>query len=132
MYATLKLTLTRLFIITAAIIVTLLATDALKHTLAERQTPADATLSPQEYMLKRGIEIEPTPLYVKETTVDAAGADGWQEYAALLKQKGFDLSSCMGKKIEVSAYRQKGSANSGVRLISCEGKIVAFEPISVF
>ena len=132
MYATVKLTLTRLFIVTAAIILVLLGTDALKKTLSAHEKSTGSALSPEEYMLQHGIEIEPEPLYTKEANVDAEGADGWQEYAALLKQKGFDLYSCMGKKIEVSAYRQKGSADKGVRLILCDGKIVAFEPISVF
>lgn len=132
MFITFKLTLRRLFCITAAIIIVVLCADGIRRIIAPEPPRYSTHVARAKYLKKQGIEIETTPLYTKQTVADKDGLAGWAEYAAAMKKKGFDLTPFFGKSITVVCYPIKGGANKGVRMLLCKDYIAAYEVVDTF
>ena len=128
MFITFKLTARKVLAITAAVIIIVLGCNAVKTALTERGVYCENDAERVMWLKQYGIVADPSPLWSKETVISTDGADGWDEYCARLKEEGFDISDCAGKKVTVYCYRGKGS-NEGlnIRVLSIGGRAIGFD-----
>ena len=132
MFVTIRLTLKRMVVITAAIIFALLIAD-LVRVAAYPQSERYVTHSARaEYLKERGFEIDQNPVSTTSLVIDEQGQSGWSDYAESLKSKGFDITDYFGQRVTVVSYRLKGKTDQGVRVLLCDNRIVAYEQVSLY
>ena len=132
MFITFKLTLKRLFLVTAVIIMAVLGVDAVKSAALPQKERCATSAEQVAYLKKQGFEVEAEPLYSNQTVIDEKGASGWSEYATRLKKQGFDISSFFGKRIKVVCYGLKSERGRAVRMLLCDNRVIAYEAIDWF
>ena len=132
MFLTVRLTLKRMVVITAAIIVVLLIVDVVRVTVYPQSERYVTHSARAEYLKARGLDIDETPVSSTELVIDEQGKSGWSDYAKSLKSKGFDITDYFGQRVTVVSYRLKGKTNQGVRVLLCDNRIVAYEQISLY
>ena len=132
MFITFKLTLKRLFIITAVIILAVLGLDVAKKIVMPRDGVYVTHAERAEYLKKQGIEVESEPADSKQTVIDEKGAAGWAEYGDRLKKQGFDITPYLGRRVTVEYYRVKGDDQKAVRMLICDNRVVAYEVVNWF
>ena len=132
MFITFKLTLKKLFVFTAAIIIGVMCVDAVKKA-ALPETPICQSLSDcAAYLKKQGIEVEREPVYSNKTVIDGEGKSGWQEYARRLKKQGFNITDYFGKEADIYCFRLKTDPDKAARILLCENRVIGYEVVEWF
>ena len=132
MFVTIRLTLKRMVVITAAIIFALLVVDVAKEALHPQSERYVTHSARAEYLKEQGFEIDQNPVSTTSLVIDEQGQSGWSDYAESLKSKGFDITDYFGQRVTVVSYRLKGKTDQGVRVLLCDNRIVAYEQVSLF
>ncbi len=127
MFLIFKITAKRLFIATAMLIIALLIFDAVR-TFNQNEIVCSSDSERVQYLKGQGIEVDPTPLWVKDTVISKSSSHGWAEYEKLLSKAGFSLKNYYGERVRVYCYSIKDEGgDSSVRLLCKGNKIIGFE-----
>ena len=132
MFITFKLTLKKMFVFTAAIIIGVLCVDAVKNAMLPETVRCESVSDCAVYLKKQGVEVEAEPVYSNETVIDAEGKSGWQEYADRLKKQGFDITDYFGKKADIYCFRLKDRPHKAARMLLCEKRVIGYEVVDWF
>ena len=132
MFIIFKLTLKKIFIFTAAIIMGVLCVDGVKKAVLPERPTCDNIADCVSYLKNQGFEVDAEPVYSKETVIDKEGNNGWQEYADRLKIKGFDITDYFGKRATVYCFSVKKENNKAVRMLICEKSVIGYEVVDWF
>jgi len=132
MFITFKLTLKKMFIFTAAIIVGVLCVDAIKNAMVAEVPRCESLADCVAYLKKQGIEVDTEPVYSNKTVIDSQGKSGWQEYADRLKKRGFNITDYFGKEADIYCFRLKDDPDKATRMLLCEKRVIGYEVVDWF
>ena len=132
MFITFKLTLKKLFVFTAAIIVGVMCVDAVKKAQTPERPICDSLSDCVAYLKKQGVSVEAEPVYSNTTVIDSQGKSGWSEYARQLKKQGFNITDYFGKEADIYCFRLKNDPDKAARILLCENRVIGYEVVEWF
>ncbi len=132
MFITFKLTLKKMFVFTAAIIIGVMCVDAVKNATLPETPICKSLYDCTAYLKKQGVEVEQEPVYSNTTVIDSEGKSGWQEYARRLKKQGFNITDYFGKEADIYCFRLKTDPDKAARILLCENRVIGYEVVKWF